>query len=305
MFNGVVLYDNSAKNGSDDFFSRAFFQQHRLIEENEKVISSAPVLALYDPKKSTLVSADSSSYGLGAVLKQRQLDNTWRPVVFASRALTDIEKRYAQVEKECLALTWACERFSDYLIGSQFTLQTDHKPLTSLLSPQCALDDVPPRIQRMRTRLVRFDFVTEYIPGSQLGTADVLSRFPLTNQPQLNDTSDIIEGYVSTIITSLPLTDVMIKKLILATAANTTLQHAITYCTTSWPDVNDLTLDLKSYWHSRDLLTIQDNLILYNSRIAVPSFLRQETLTALHAGHLSIEKCRESKTVCLVAKDWH
>ena len=139
---------------------------------------------------------------------------------------------------------------------------------------------------------MHFDFVTEYIPGSQLGTADVLSRFPLTNQPQLIDTSDIIEGYVSTIITSLPLTDVMINKLILATAADTTLQHAITYCTTSWPDVNDLTLDLKSYWHSRDLLTIQDNLILYNSRIVVPSSLRQETLTALHAGHLSIEKCR-------------
>ena len=225
-----------------------------------------------------LVSADSSSYGLGAALKQRQLDNTWRPVVFASRALTDIEKHYAQVEKECLALTLACERFPDYLIGSQFTLQTDHKPLTSLLSPQRALDDVPPRIQRMRIRLMRFDFVTEYIPGSQLGTADVLSRFPLTNQPQLIDTSDIIEGYVSTIITSFPLTDVKINKLILATVANTTLQHAITYCTTSWLDVNDLTLDLKSYWHSCDLLTIQHNLILYNSRIVVSSSLRRKLL---------------------------
>ena len=120
--------------------------QQNAFDSIKKAISSVPVLALYDPKKSTIVSADSSSYGLGAVLKQRQLDNTWRPVVFASRALTDIEKRYAQVEKECLALTWACERFSDYLIGSQFTLQTDHKPLTSSLSPQRALDDVPPRI---------------------------------------------------------------------------------------------------------------------------------------------------------------
>ena len=92
--------------------------QQNAFDSIKKAIASAPVLALYDPKKSTLVYADSSSYGLGAVLKQRQLDNTWHPVVFASRALTDIEKHYAQVEKECLVLTWACERFSDYLIGS-------------------------------------------------------------------------------------------------------------------------------------------------------------------------------------------
>ena len=236
-----------------------------------------------------LVSADILSYDLSVVLKQRQFDNAWRPVVFALRTITDIKKRYALVEKECLALTWACEHFSDYLIGSQFTLQTDYKPLTSLLSLQRALDDVPLCIQRMRIKLTRFDFVTEYIPWSQLSTADILSRIPLSNQPQLIDTSDIIEGFVSTIITSLPLTDAMINNLISATAAVATLQHAIAYCTISWPD-NDLTLNLKSYWHSCDLLAVLDNLILYNSKIVVPS-LRQETLTALHAGHLSVEKC--------------
>ncbi len=114
-----------------------------------------------------MVSADSSSYGLGAVLKQQQPDGTWRPVVYASRTLNDTERRYAQVEKECLALTWACEKFSDFLVGAKrFVLQTDHKPLVALLSPLRALDDVPPRIQRFRIRLRRFDHVADYIPGS-------------------------------------------------------------------------------------------------------------------------------------------
>jgi hypothetical protein len=96
------------------------------------------------------VSADSSSYGIGAVLLQQQSDGTWRPVTFVSRALNDVEKRYSQVEQECLALTYSAERPSDYLIGTKFVLQTDHKPLVALLSPQRALDDIPPRIQRMR-----------------------------------------------------------------------------------------------------------------------------------------------------------
>ena len=93
------------------------------------------------------MSADSSSYGLGAELKQQQIDGTWRPVVFALRSLMDIENRYEQVEKETFALTWACKKLSDFFIGVQcFVLQIDHKPLASLLSPQRALDNMLPGI---------------------------------------------------------------------------------------------------------------------------------------------------------------
>jgi len=74
-------------------------------------------------------------------------------VAYASRALTSTEAKYAQIEKESLALTWACECFSDYLIGKLFHMQTDHKPLVSLLGSK-QLDTQ--RIQRFRMRLVRF-----------------------------------------------------------------------------------------------------------------------------------------------------
>ena len=65
------------------------------------------------------------------------------------------ELRYAQVEKEALALTWACERFRDVITGLHFELETDHNPLVSLLGGQ-ALDMLPPRIQRFRMRLMRY-----------------------------------------------------------------------------------------------------------------------------------------------------
>ena len=113
-------------------------------------LSSQPVLALYSPNYETVVSADASSYGLGAVLTQRQPDTgLFRPVVYLSRSLTDTERRYSQIEKEALATTWACERLSNYLIGLPFTVETDHKPLVPLLCTK-ALDELPPRVLRFR-----------------------------------------------------------------------------------------------------------------------------------------------------------
>ena len=81
-------------------------------------------LCLYDRCKRTIVSADASSFVLGCVLMQRQEIEDWKRVSFASRALTQAEKRYAQIGKEALAITWACERFSDYPIGLNFETKT-------------------------------------------------------------------------------------------------------------------------------------------------------------------------------------
>jgi transposase InsO family protein len=255
-------------------------------------ISSAPCLALFDPSKLTMVSADASSFGLGSALLQQQPDGTWRPIVYASRALNETEKRYAQVEKECLALTWACERFADFIVGLKIIIQTDHKPLTSLLSPLRALDDIPPRIQRMRIRLMRFNFTVIYVPGSTLKTADALSRFPLSNQPLLIEPSQTIEHHVANIIDSTPLLDNVLQKVRVESARDPTFQLITSFCTGGWPDVNKLPVDAQPYWHSRDSLTYQDGILLCNARIVIPSVMRQATLESLHVGHLGIEKCR-------------
>jgi hypothetical protein len=90
--------------------------------------------------------------------------------VFLTLSLFPIS-RYAQIEKEGLALTWVCEKFQSYLIGTQFTLETDHKPLVPLLSTK-NLTDLSPRIQRFRMSLMRYDFKIVYTMGSKLITAD-------------------------------------------------------------------------------------------------------------------------------------
>ena len=125
-------------------------------------LTSPPVLAWYNPAGETKLAADASAYGLGAVLLQKHEDK-WKPVAYASRSMTEAETRYAQIEKEALATTLACERFTNYILGKQIQIETDHKPLVPLLSTK-HLDDLPPRILRFRLRLMRFDYTISHVP---------------------------------------------------------------------------------------------------------------------------------------------
>ena len=124
--------------------------QEKAYQEVKSALASSETLSAYDPSLPTVVSADASSFGLGAVLQQKQPNaDTLHPIIYISRALTDTEKNYAQIEKEALAVMWACERFQNYLIGLLFQVETDHKPIVSLLSTK-PLDQLPVRVQRFR-----------------------------------------------------------------------------------------------------------------------------------------------------------
>eukprot|EP00731_Ephydatia_muelleri_P004671 Em0002g847a len=139
-------------------------------------LSRPTVLSFYDPSAETHVSADASSNGLGTVLLQMS-DTVWKPIAYASRTLTETEQRYAQIKKEALAITWAYEKFSGYLLGKQFSVETDHKPLVPLLSTKM-LDSLPPRVLRFRLRLMRFQFTIHHTPGKNMYIADALLRAP-------------------------------------------------------------------------------------------------------------------------------
>ena len=112
------------------------------------------------------------------------------PVAHASRAMTATEKRYSQTEKEALATIWSLERFSGYLYGMQFHVETDHKPLVSLLSSKKKEDELSPRIQQFRMRHV---YIISHVPGKNLVAADALSRSPLV-RPLTTVESQLAEG---------------------------------------------------------------------------------------------------------------
>ena len=97
-----------------------------------------------------------------------------QPVAYASRSLTSAESNYAQIEKELLAILFGVEKFESYVYGKRFKVETDHKPLESILSK--SLLSAPKRLQRMMLRLQNFDFEVEYKRGALLHVADTLSR---------------------------------------------------------------------------------------------------------------------------------
>jgi hypothetical protein len=108
-------------------------EQQKAFEELKSRITHSDTLAYFKDECQTRIVADASPVGLGAVLTQLQ-DNEWRVIAYASRSLSDVERRYCQTEKEALALVWACERFNLYVFGRQFELETDHKPRTTTVS---------------------------------------------------------------------------------------------------------------------------------------------------------------------------
>lgn len=130
------------------------------------------MLKYYDSGKPSKVQADASKDGMGAVLLQLH-DDEWHPVTFTSRSMTECEKRYAQIEKETLAITFACERFHQFVYGKQFEVETHHKPLVTLFKKP--LFDCPSIIQRFRIRMQKYGADIKYLPGEYMYTEDMRS----------------------------------------------------------------------------------------------------------------------------------
>lgn len=268
--------------------------QQEAFKRVKQLVTEAPVLAFYDVKRDTVVSADASSYGLGAVLLQSH-DGHLKPVAYCSRTMTDTEKRYAQIEKECLAAVWACEKFSKYLYGlDTFTLQSDHKPLIPLINSK-DIDSVPMRCQRLLLRMLRYNPTAEYVPGKQLVIADTLSR-----HPQLEMTRDVaeltseLEAYEEAVRDEWPVSPSKLDMIRQNTLKDDELRSVEHYVLGGWPQYSsEVPLKVKAFYSHRDQLTVSQGLVLYNNRIVIPKSMRMEILERIHDGHQGIVKCRE------------
>ena len=133
--------------------------------------SATQPLRYFDQTKPVTVQADASQRGLGACLLQED-----QPIAFASKSLTDTETRYANTERELLAIVFTCQQFNMYILGRPFTVESDHKPLEMI--HQKSLASAPPRLQSMLLQLQRYDVTIRYRPGKEMLLADALSRCP-------------------------------------------------------------------------------------------------------------------------------
>ena len=247
-------------------------------QAKEKLISSS-VLVHYDPSLPIRVAADASAYGVGAVLSH-QVEGGERPIAFASRTLTATERNYAQVEKEALALIFAVKKFHLYLYGREFTLVTDHQPLTVILGPK---KGVPPlaaaRLQRWAILLSAYKYQIEFRSTKAHANADGLSRLPLRESSS--------EGYATeprifnvSQIDALPVTATQLKN---ATSEDAVLTKVRKYTMEGWPEEIDDTL--RPYFRRRQELSVENECLLWGIRVLVPEALRSKLLSELHFDH--------------------
>ena len=117
---------------------------------------------------------DGSTLGVSGILKQTNPANGAPKVIaYASRTLRDLETRYAQIEREALAIYFSCLKFRIYLLGKQFTVVTDHKPLHYMFNK--SHQEMPYRIERMKMNLQGFRFEVKHVAGTK-NPSDYMSR---------------------------------------------------------------------------------------------------------------------------------
>ena len=141
----------------------------------KKELIKRPCLQPPDFTRDFILTVDASTKGLGAILSQKDKQNTEHPVAFGSRALNSAEQKYAPFRLEYLALVWACKHFKPYLVGKRFVVRTDHKPLLSFNKEKGSVYD------RYLLELSEYDFEMTYIQGPKM-PADVLSRIYPTKE---------------------------------------------------------------------------------------------------------------------------
>ena len=265
-------------------------EQQKGFEKIKEIISTAPVLTLFDNSSKHRITADASKHTLGAALLQMNREGRWQPVAYASRKMSEAEQKYGQIEKEALAVAWACDKFDFYLVGRDFEVETDHKPLVPLLGNK-DLSDLPLRIQRFKTRMMRYRYNIFHTPGDKMFLADLLSR-PASKRDEIK--LQRVENHASRIVAAIE--DVLIEKIKGYAETDETYQTVMKGIETGWEYA--ICGEAKKLKEKKDELSVVNGMIMWNARVYIPINLRKEIMEKLHSGHQgqvkTYRRCQDS-----------
>lgn len=260
------------------------------LKKIKKILSEPPVLRYFDSsgKCATTLQCDASQFGLGACLMQ-----DGQPVQYASRALTETEKSYAQIEKEMLAILFGLERFERYVYGREILVETDHKPLETIHKK--SLLSAPKRIQRMLLRTQKFRYTVVYKRGTEMYLADTLSRAVSGKAEQQVTHREAVfytELESTDSLQELAISKDRLTRLQQATQEDPTMKVLKAVILQGWPEESrQLSQQIQDYIPFREELSVQNGLVFKSNRIVVPEAERTDILEKLHASHSGIQSC--------------
>ena len=139
----------------------------------KEALTSPPILAFPDLKRTFILDTDASFEAIGAVLSQKDEQGKERVVAYGSHSMNAHELGYCITRKELLAIYYFCNHFRHYLYGKRFVLRTDHRAITFMLTTK---KPITSQFQTWINYLSSLDMEMNYRKGDQHKNADALSR---------------------------------------------------------------------------------------------------------------------------------
>ena len=208
-----------------------------------------------------------------------------QPIQYASRALTETEKRYSQIENEMLSIVYGLTRFHTYTYGRKVTIYDDHKPLTAVLKKPTA--ESPVRLQRMLCRIMGYDFEFKLVKGKYLLIADALSRSQTTSQNRSKFEHEIETTRVAREDQSVTNSLAEIAEV---TVHHSELQSVVHHISKSWTNnKRNVPIEILPCWSIKDELSVSGGIVYRNDGIVVPVALRKTLTVKLHQAHMGTE----------------
>ena len=250
------------------------------------------MLGYYETGKDTKLVVDAGPKGLGAILYQSK-KGRWQPITCSSRSLTETEQKYSQLDREALAIRWACEKNYLYLIGSKFKVITDHQPLAPIFNNKHSRP--PMRIEKWLTYLQQFEFIVEYQPGN-INTADYLSCHPLQLTAKDKKNGEQRGEVVCRLAQSVVPRAMSMTEIQEATAKDEVLQELIPLIGETIPERVRTHPKLYNYFCVFNEFSCVNKVVLRGNQIVIPAALQEKVLDMCHEGHLGIVKSKQRLT---------
>ena len=258
-------------------------------EQLKNALLSSAVLAYPNFKERFTLYTDASNTGLGAVLSQN-INGVEKTIAFASRSLKKHERKYATIERECLALVWGIKHFRPYPYGKMFDIVTDHNPLKWLDNAR----DPHSRLSRWSLTLQSYTFNIKHRPGKLHGNADALSRMPHPEEPPAIETN----------VYAIESPGLQLDRVRELQKQDPSLQDLIYYFDKgNIPEdstgARKLMATVDNYVYEEGILYHLDNAkvrsrVNLRKQLVIPRALKEEVMLSLHeeitSGHLSFEK---------------
>lgn len=273
---------------------QSIVREHRFVWTSEtdvefdklrkEILARIKKLGYYKQGEQTTLIVDASQDGLGAVLLQTDSEGKARIIACASKTLSHSERNYPQVQREALAIVWGVERFQLYLRGQHFTILTDNQGNEFIFGNTHKMGKRwVSRAEAWALRLLPFDFNIKHVAGED-NIADVFSRLVIESH---NSTSveDFQESHLL-MVDSCQEVPIASEEIAKATEGDEALQLVLKAIgsgkSADWKKVSP------EYRKQAVFLSVKAGVVLFKSKLVIPSVLRDRTLKRCHRGHFGI-----------------